>query len=247
MKSINQVFILLLVVLVVLSPISLSDNISLNKESKSIINSIILQEYIIIDGERMFSLRELAEYYDWSLIYCSKTKDIIIINNYNIIKLRVNANEFNGQKINKAAEIIDGRTYIGLEQINLITEALLENEEPELITYLKTGEEGKKAGESLNICFGIYNISNREIELKYNSGQLYELYLKKDNKVVWKWSDGKFFTMAFMEHNLKPGEGLEYEVEMTLPGDLLPGEYKLCSELSTINKLKIADIIIEIK
>jgi uncharacterized protein YndB with AHSA1/START domain len=86
-----------------------------------------------------------------------------------------------------------------------------------------------------------YNISGEKLTLYFNSGQSYDLYLFRDNDEIWRWSEGKFFTMAIVSREIEPGEKLSYEVEIPVSG-LEVGQYILTGELTTIKPLQLGKI-----
>ena len=78
------------------------------------------------------------------------------------------------------------------------------------------------------------NISEETINLDFSSGQKYDLYIKDNGEEIWRWSEGKFFTMALDRVEIKPGKKLSYDINIPSEIELLPGSYTLSGELSTI-------------
>jgi len=196
-----------------------------------------------IGGEEMVELRSLAGKLGWQLGFDSEHKVVFVNNRGNSLKLSLNNGELDGEKLQKSPEIVEGRSYLGINELRELIKRIGSREEPELLTGLYTDQREHLRGEKITAHLRAYNISGREVNLNFSSGQKYDLYLLKDDKEVWRWSEGKFFTMALVRKTLKPGGVLEYEVE--LPEGLEEGEYLLWGELVTVeeplilNNLKI--------
>ncbi|MFW6028864.1 MAG: BsuPI-related putative proteinase inhibitor [Halanaerobiales bacterium] len=100
-------------------------------------------------------------------------------------------------------------------------------------------------GEDIKAIMEIYNISENDIRLHFSSGQLYDLFLRKDNKEVWRWSEGKFFTMAIQYKDLEAGEKLRYKERV--PGQKNSGEYVLGGKITAQSEIPFAEIKIRVK
>ncbi len=182
--------------------------------------------YIFEDRE-MLQLRDLAEEYGWSLYYNSPARDIRLSNETSSTIL-----ELSGEQ-NDSIELIGGRTYISIEIASDLFNSL--NEGAGLLTSLYTRQREYMPGESITAHIRVYNLSAESIKLDFSSGQRYDLYLLSDNEEIWRWSNGRYFTMALIQKELKSGEKLAYDVEIDPDFDLKPGEYILSGELATIS------------
>lgn len=75
--------------------------------------------------------------------------------------------------------------------------------------------------EDNQVIFDFELINNHESEqvLQFGSGQQYEIIIINDKQEeVYRYSDGKFFTLALVYKDLKPGEGLKWQ-EVWTPTD----------------------------
>jgi len=203
-------------------------DVSLGEENKQAqqtgVESNKMKIYKFEDRE-MLQLRDLAQAYGWSLYYNSPAKEIRLSNETSSTIL-----ELSGQE-NYSIELIGGRTYISLEIASELFNRL--KEENGLLTSLYTEQREYKPGESITAHIRVYNLSVESIKLDFSSGQRYDLYLLNDNEEIWRWSNGRYFTMALVQKELKPGEKLVYDVE--IDADLKEGEYILSGELATIS------------
>ncbi len=198
------------------------------------VESIKMKIYNFEDRE-MLQLRDLAEEYGWSLYYNSPDKEIRLSNEMSSTILELSSQE------DDSIEIIDGRTYISIETASELFNEL--KEEDGLLTSLYTEQQEYMPGETITAHIRAYNISDESIKLDFSSGQRYDLYLTKDNEEIWRWSNGRYFTMALVQKELKPGEELAYDVEIDPDFDLKPGKYILSGELSTISsKIDLNDL-----
>ncbi len=62
--------------------------------------------------------------------------------------------------------------------------------------------------------FTVRNVSGRELILRYASGQTYEVVARRAGSVVWRWSDGRFFTEALRDEPLAPGAELRHRIDL---------------------------------
>jgi hypothetical protein len=88
------------------------------------------------------------------------------------------------------------------------------------------------AGEH-TFSFELTNVSEEPLTITFPSAQTGEaLLLAEDGTVVYRWSEGQFFTQQLMERTLAPGEALEIELPADL-SDVSPGTYELVLEPTT--------------
>lgn len=213
------------------------------------------------DGKEMIQLRSLADKYGWSLHYDTMSKEIRIKDNIHSITLSpvndrsIQFDNFqngdsgglsgtaSGGDMDQLYPLIkDGRSYLSIKSLKVIFNKF---EEKRLLTGLYTDKIESVVNEKKIAHLRLYNLSQESVRLNFGSGQRYDLYLLKDDQEVWRWSDGKFFTMALAQLEVKPGESLEYDVE--LPVDLETGEYILSGELATVPvSLELNEIYIEV-
>ncbi len=189
-------------------------------------------EFKNINNEVMVQLRSLAAELNWLLNYNSSEKIVTISNDNSLLKLSLTTGTLNGASLLQNPELVKGRTYLGIDDIKALVSSLTDNTGPELLTGLYTDKVEYNQGEEITIYIKAYNISDDKLHLDFSSGQRYDLYLFQENKEVWRWSAGKFFTMALVRKELEIGEGLEYDIK--LPDGLEKGEYVLQGELKTL-------------
>jgi len=82
----------------------------------------------------------------------------------------------------------------------------------------------------------IRNTTGRDLMYLTPSGQHFDVSARRDGKVVWTWSRGRFFTAAVMRRTLKAGEIRRLQAEWDLKGDdgkpAPAGRYKLTAWLT---------------
>ncbi len=205
-------------------------------------------DFTTSDDNQLLNLRGLGEDFGWKFDYSPVEKTVYIFNQGQKVELQPGSLQFEGYNLPAAPVIIGDRTYIEPELAGILVRKLNQGEEemPELLTELKVKPQKAHPGESITAYIKIVNISENEVALKYASGQIYDLYLFRDGQEVWRWSQGKYFTMALIKRDLGPGEKLDYTVEIPLNPDLEPGKYILTGEIATENPLKLNEIEIEI-
>lgn len=197
--------------------------------------------------KEMVSLRELGQVYGWDFTYDAEEKIISIYSQNERYQFKIGEAVIEDKNLadEKVIPVIkEGRTYLDLEIIDELVVRLGEVR-PRLVTTLGVTDDTIKVKEDFKALIGIYNISDEMIRLHYASGQLYDLYLKRGEKILWRWSEDKFFTMALQYKDLKPGDRLSYEIEVTGISDG-PGGYLLGGEISTKSPIPLPEIDIEL-
>lgn len=93
--------------------------------------------------------------------------------------------------------------------------------------------------ETVGMRLLVRNDGDDPMKLQFGSGKTYDFYLRDHaGRVLWRWSDGRVFTMALVERTLAPGDS--YEVKETLDlsavSGLGEGIYCLSAELPGVTK-----------
>ena len=235
-KLVTIILVLLVVFSLTLKTEATGDGNSMREEN---ILKISVKE---IEGNKVVELRDLAKKYNWDLDYNSRTKHVTISGENGEFKFDITK----GVIIDPEARSIlkNGRNYFDLDLINPLLEKLNEKE-VEILSSLRVENEIVNKGESFLSWIEVYNLSKKDINLSFSSGQLYDLYLKKGDKEIWRWSQGKAFTMAMQNKKLAVGDSFSYEVEVV--GIDGPGEYHLSGEITSQPPIALPEIKITVK
>ncbi len=67
-------------------------------------------------------------------------------------------------------------------------------------------------GEAVAVDFVLTNTGEDTVRIPLNSGQKYEFEVWRDNRVVWRWSQGRFFTQQLGTTTIQPNDELTYRV-----------------------------------
>jgi hypothetical protein len=193
------------------------------------------------EGQEMIQLRELADEYKWSLYYDPVKKEIILRNRNQTVSLRTVSGKDRGTE-GAYPVISEGRTYLPIPVLKKLLEDLGEER---VITGLYTAKNVFGLNERMRVFLRLYNFTEETIELDFASGQRYDLYLTKKGQEIWRWSDGRFFTMALAREELKAGEILAFDLD--IDPELEAGHYILTGELATIpGRMLLGEIQLEI-
>ncbi len=90
---------------------------------------------------------------------------------------------------------------------------------------LYTNKDKYYIGEKVVMTLGKYNLTNQDKIFKYNTSQYYDFIIKKDGKIIWKWSEGKYFLQAVQYKLLKPGQNYSVTEEWKINQNLVTGIY----------------------
>ncbi|GAE31196.1 BsuPI-related putative proteinase inhibitor [Alkalihalobacillus hemicellulosilyticus] len=86
----------------------------------------------------------------------------------------------------------------------------------------------------MDVTMTVTNHQDNESNLDFSSGQKYEIILRDESgEEVYRYSEGKMFTMALVIETVSPGESLSFTEKVSLEG-LEVGEYELEAELLII-------------
>lgn len=81
--------------------------------------------------------------------------------------------------------------------------------------------------------FAVTNAGLEPVALSFRSGFVADVAVSDGERVVWRWSDGRSFTLALEEATLAPGESVVHEV--TWP-DPEPGHYAAVATLQAVGR-----------
>ncbi len=217
-------------------------------EAESNVNFLNLSTKLYND-EEMVCLRELGDEFNWNFYFANPEKYVHINNKDSKVVLKLNQDKLNSHKLAISPVIIKGRTYISISSVNILLQELEQGAEQmlELLANLSVNKQKCIAGGKIIAVVELMNLSNKEVTLKYASGQLYDLCLLKDGEEVWRWSKGKFFTMALIKKQLPGYEKLKYKIEVPVADDLEPGNYILTGKITTENPMKLNEVKIVVQ
>lgn len=84
--------------------------------------------------------------------------------------------------------------------------------ETEDMGHFETRGEYRLDDDQVVLAFALYNHHAEAKTLQFGSGQQFEVVVKnEDDEEVYRYSDGKFFTMALVDRRIEPGAALHWE------------------------------------
>jgi len=91
-----------------------------------------------------------------------------------------------------------------------------------------TGEISVEAGSTVAIHYTVENTGEDAVELTFRDGGHADCVVFDGDDEVWRWSEGRMFTMAMAHETVAPGDSLDFEFEWT---PTAAGEYTVRGEL----------------
>lgn len=86
------------------------------------------------------------------------------------------------------------------------------------------------AGEPVEVRVTVRPEGNAAVRVQFRSGQRFDLIIRRQSVLVWRWSHDKAFTQILEEVTLRPGETLTFRAtwdQLDLQGRRIdPGEYE---------------------
>lgn len=96
------------------------------------------------------------------------------------------------------------------------------------ILYLfYTDQYQYRIGETVMMNLFKVNLTNRDVNLLYNTSQYYDFIVKKKEKQIWRWSEGKYFLQVIQQKVIGAGEVYRVQEGWQIPENIEPGIYKL--------------------
>lgn len=68
-------------------------------------------------------------------------------------------------------------------------------------------------GEAVPVELVLTNRSDNAVRIPLNTGQKYEFEIWQGNKMVWRWSQGRFFTQVLGNTVIQPNEEVTYRIQ----------------------------------
>ncbi|MWG35853.1 BsuPI-related putative proteinase inhibitor [Halomarina oriensis] len=91
-----------------------------------------------------------------------------------------------------------------------------------------SGELSVETGGSVDVRYTVENTGEESVELTFRDGGHADCVVLDGDSEVWRWSEGRMFTMAMGHETVAPGDSLAFEFEWT---PSTTGEYTVRGEL----------------
>lgn len=102
-------------------------------------------------------------------------------------------------------------------------------------------------GEPIMMTLKIFNYTDEEITLKFNTSQRYEFIIEeKEGHELWRWSRGRMFTMVTGVEVLGPTNPEMIATE-TFSDRLIPGQYHIMGIFVSENRAMSGSVMIEVR
>ena len=214
-----------------------------------------------LDGENYLNLEMLAYLFDWTVGAGQETGVITVAraDSTKTTSFELETKEFNNRQLVRPPLEEDGAIYIGPALARYLA-ADLENQNISYIAWLELEEQADQAAETdseetaesdksvsqLNYKVKLWNIADGPQTLNFMSGQTLELYLLRNGEEVWKLSDGRGYTMALQNLELKPDEIRTWNETVELPADLR-GKYILTGAITAQPAIPLNQLELKVK
>lgn len=96
------------------------------------------------------------------------------------------------------------------------------------ILYLfYTNKREYSSGETVVMTLVKANSLEQEVRFTYPNTQYYDFLIRRDEEVVWRWAEGKFFLQVIQQKVLGPGDMLTVQEMWKIPAGIKPGVYQV--------------------
>ncbi|MGM0420626.1 MAG: BsuPI-related putative proteinase inhibitor [Bacillota bacterium] len=187
------------------------------------------------DGRYYLSLDQLSSVLDWEIAVEECRVEVIGAEESTSFKLGYQ--EYKGCPLHQAPESESGEIYIGPELTTRLA-AEISGVNLTYISWLSLADSELEPDQALEVTVQLWNVSDEDQVLNFNSGQSLELYLRQDDEVAWKLSQGRVYTMALREIELAAYELRSWQETVRLPEEL-QGSYDLSGEITAAPPLPL--------
>jgi uncharacterized protein (DUF58 family) len=102
-------------------------------------------------------------------------------------------------------------------------------------------------GESMSLRVRVVNEGSEPVRLNFGTSQRFEILVQdRQGRVIWRWSNGKFFAQVFGKEVLKPSGG-ELIYRVTVEGRFFPGIYQLKAIIPAVGRSMSAATTVNIR
>lgn len=101
-----------------------------------------------------------------------------------------------------------------------------------IVVTLRVAERAQGASFTMSAC----NTGDEPVELAFPTGQRYDFEVHRDGELVWRWSDGRAFTMVYGSERMEAGQCRTYTDSWdgtTSDGPASPGGYDAVGVLAS--------------
>lgn len=116
---------------------------------------------------------------------------------------------------------------------------------------LQTPKSSYRLGEPIPLKFEVINTGATPVELTFPTGQRFDLLIRREGELIWRWSFGKQFIQVVSQVRLEPDQVLSFEVEWpqvdNLGNAVPPGRYEAIALLMITTPLESTELSIWIE
>ncbi len=144
----------------------------------------------------------------------------------------IGADEFSGRELKTSPFEYEGEVFVGADMTRLLI-GELQDQRIKFISWLEADRNEYEKGDEVEVNMALWNVSGRNHTLNFNTGQVYDLKIvdMENDEEVWRWSDGRAFTMALQEISLAAGELKNWQETFSLDEDIAAGKYSLSGKI----------------
>jgi len=116
---------------------------------------------------------------------------------------------------------------------------------------LTASEDSYLQGIPVEFTLTLRNGTEEVVKISFPSSKQFDLVIKKDEKILWRWAEEKMFAMSLTQLMLSPGERKYFDVvwpQLDRKGKQVePGFYRAVGWLESKKKLMSKPITFEIR
>ena len=126
-----------------------------------------------------------------------------------------------------------------------------QNNDMTVYLSLATSEQIDHQGVPVELTLTVSNGTEETIRISFSSSKQFDLVIKKDEKILWTWSEERMFAMSLTQLKLGPGERKHFDIvwpQLDRNGkQVKPGFYTAVGWLASKKKLISKPITFEIR
>lgn len=193
------------------------------------VNGKVLVGGIVENGRSFLEMRFFAETLGAAVAWHHESKTVYITQGETVVSFTQGQAKYfvNGEvRVIDAAPInVGGRLFVPLRAAAESLGYLVAYDQEAKTVSLKKEEAVLSAELDWKVLFGndvafaltVKNTGNVPVDVTLPGGQDFDMVVKQDGKEVYRWSDGKFFTLALRFVTYAPGEEKQFTWEWLPP------------------------------
>ncbi|MGB8956032.1 MAG: BsuPI-related putative proteinase inhibitor [Tumebacillaceae bacterium] len=114
---------------------------------------------------------------------------------------------------------------------------------------IRTDKRNYERGETVDVTLVLQNEGTTTREYHFSTAQRFDLFVERDGRKVWQWSDDLLFAQVLSTLAIRPGDSRQFKAEwkqVDASGQPVPaGRYTISAKIAGAKETAERDLVIE--